>query len=128
MRGLVPSMHALYKELKGMANFLCVYIAEAHAQDEWPISSCRFNNGTVVSYNQHKTVEERIAAASDFVAKFDFELPVVVDDISNPFERGYAPWPIRFFVLQKGKVEYIAEPKNCSYDISHLRLWLLNRK
>jgi len=127
MRGLVPTLHKMYGELKSKVDFLCVYIAEAHGQDEWPISSCRFNNGKVVKYNQPKTIEERLAIAADFVAAFQFELPLVVDEISNPFEKEYAPWPIRFFVLQNKKIQYIAEPKNCSYDVGQLRLWLLNR-
>ncbi len=46
------------------AAFLMVYIAEAHAADEWPISSARFNEGRgAVNIRQHKSNEERIAAA-----------------------------------------------------------------
>lgn len=46
------------------AAFLMVYIAEAHAADEWPISSARFNEGRgAVNIKQHKSNEERIAAA-----------------------------------------------------------------
>mmetsp|Transcript_139231 Transcript_139231/g.445026 ORF Transcript_139231/g.445026 Transcript_139231/m.445026 type:complete len:98 (+) Transcript_139231:1671-1964(+) len=47
--------------------WLFVYTLEAHAVDEWPISSSRYNpSGQVVSISQHKTLEERIRAAKKF--------------------------------------------------------------
>jgi len=49
-------MNNLFKEFKDTADFLMVYIKEAHAIDEWPLG-----NHCVVK--QHKSLEERINIA-----------------------------------------------------------------
>ena len=36
-------MNSLHREFGASADFAMLYIAEAHAQDEWPISSSRCN-------------------------------------------------------------------------------------
>jgi hypothetical protein len=47
-RAFAPSLPSqvfadFYKEWRHAFNFVGVYIAEAHAQDKWPISSARYN-------------------------------------------------------------------------------------
>jgi hypothetical protein len=111
-----------------------VYIEEAHALDEWPISSGRFNRGRgPVHVSQPKSAEERIQVARTFLGNYDLgetleessKMVVVVDDPAhNAFEKAYAPWPLRLFVIVNGKMEWIAQPKDCSYDVSLLREWL----
>lgn len=86
-----------------MADFLVVYISEAHPQDLWPL-------GQHVCLNSHKTIEERIAAASMYKEKFELELPIVVDSMENEFDGKYAAWPERFFVIENGKLSFIAMP------------------
>jgi len=120
--------HQLQQEFANDASFACVYITEAHAQDEWPISSSRYNpNRTPVVYNQPTTIEERIKVARDFATAFKYQIPLLVDPIDNPFEEAYAPWPIRFYVLEDERIVYLPEPKNATYDIAALRTWLLER-
>jgi hypothetical protein len=57
-----------------------VYIAEAHAMDEWPVKSARFNQGRG---------------------------PVVVEKQPT--------WPLRLYLICDSKIEWIAEPRSCSY-------------
>lgn len=135
MRGLVSSIHSISDEFTTYAvDFLTVYILEAHAEDEWPISSARYSpNGQPVRFNQHKTLEERIEAARKFQQDFDYRVQMCVDPIENPFEKAYAPWPIRFFIVEKevnstdAKVSFVAFPRKAAYDISVLRRWLLSK-
>ena len=48
------------------ADFVLVYIDEAHGADEWPISSSRFNgNRGAVNVRQTRTLQERRAAAAE---------------------------------------------------------------
>jgi hypothetical protein len=53
----------------------------------------------------------------------------VVDnpELDNPFEKAFAPWPLRFFVVEDGVMVWIAEPNDCEYDVSLLRDWLTKR-
>lgn len=103
-----------------------MYIAEAHAMDEWPLQSGRFNRGRgpVVVEKQPTTVEERCALAQQFARDFEMDLSgsnfeFLIDDPEKgePFEQNYAPWPLRLYVISgESKMEWIAEPKDCSYD------------
>jgi hypothetical protein len=102
-----------------------IYIAEAHALSEWPVRSGRFNRGrgAVLVEQQPATAAERCALARRFLADFDVDtkkdsLEVLVDDPEqgDPFEKEYAPWPLRLYLIRAGKVEWIAQPENCSYD------------
>lgn len=125
MRGLVPTLHHMFEQYNKSVDFLCIYILEAHAKDEWPISSSRYNpTGKPVSYFQPTTNEERISIAQDFVSAYNFRLPVVIDCIENEFERQYSSWPIRFFIFQNKKIKYIAQPKNCTYYPQAISEWL----
>jgi hypothetical protein len=89
--------------------FLLVYIAEAHAKDEWPI-------GDQISFEQHKTIEARVTAArlfaSEMKKKYGFNLPLVADPVDNSFDKAYSAWPVRFYVIQDSKISYIAVAKN----------------
>ncbi len=99
------------EELKGKATMLAVYITEAHAMDEWPISSARCNGDRgPVNVRQPTADEERCALARTFCQNFDFKVPMVVDPVSNPFDVDFAPWPIRFYIIHKGKLAHKVSP------------------
>lgn len=71
----------------------CVYIVEAHAADEWPAGA----RTSVIC--QPKTLDERREAAAQFVLDRKILVPVLVDGMDNAFERAYAAWPFRFYVV-----------------------------
>jgi len=107
------------------ANFLLVYILEAHAQDEWPICSSRCSpGGKKVMYNQHKSLEERNQAARDFIEAFDFKIDTILDNMENEFENKYSAWPLRIYGLRNGIVEYKAMPRDGMYHLEELEAYL----
>ena len=70
-----------------------VYIREAHASDEWPL-------GEIVKIQRNRTLEDRLAAARQFVeASPDFPYQVVVDDIGNGFDESFCAWPERYYLF-----------------------------
>jgi hypothetical protein len=116
MRSYALELNLLYEKLTTLTNLTCVYISEAHAQDEWPIRSSRLNpTNEPVLINQHKTLNERIEAAKEFQKNFNFKVKLIVDTMENSFERTYSSWPIRFFVVSFGKILFISNPKNQGY-------------
>jgi len=100
-----------------------VYIEEAHARDEWPIGA------TISCIDQPKTLEERVSAAREFVSEFDYRIPVLIDSMDNHFQKAFAVWPFRFYVIEGGRVALKAEPSLTShkYDIDELDRWLAIR-
>ncbi|KAM4629103.1 type I iodothyronine deiodinase isoform 2-T2 [Polymixia lowei] len=88
----------LVKDFRDVADFLVIYIAEAHSTDGWAFT----NN---IDINQHKNLEERLSAARILVEK-DPLCPVVVDEMTDVTAMKYGALPERLFVLQAGKIIY----------------------
>ena len=104
------------------ADFLTIYIKEAHPEDEWQMDS---NESEDVCYAQPKTLPDRVTIAKDFVARFDFDLPLVVDPIDNPAELAYAGWPERLYVIdESGVVVYKGGVGPMGYKPAELETWL----
>jgi hypothetical protein len=101
-----------------VVQFLLVYIAESHAVDEWPV-------GETIIKKQHTTLDERIVACQECLEDFGLEMPTVVDTIDNEFHRTFSCWPIRFYLIRGGVLEYVARPRGCTgYDLSEITDWL----
>jgi len=80
-----------------------VYIAEAHATDVWPL-------GNHVTLPSHECIEDRIDAANLLVSKYNCKIPILLDNIYDLFDRTYAVWPERYYVMQHDKMAYIFNP------------------
>ncbi len=103
-------------------HFVVIYIAEAHARDQWPA-------GKIIScVNQPTTIEERLVNAQECNKNLEFEMPMLVDNMNNTFFLTYGSWPFRFYVVYNGKLALKAEPdKNTfSYHIDELDQWINN--
>lgn len=103
------------------AAIIGVYISEAHASDEWPL-------GRLESVPQHKTKEERLGAAKNFVTKYEWKLPMLVDGMKDIFARQYGAWPERFFIVGADrKVAHLAMPTlEFGFDRADIASWLLH--
>ena len=78
-----------------------MYIAEAHARDEWPI-------GEQLSFTQHRTNDERLAVAKEFALVSKCTIPMAVDTVRNELMDSFAAWPTRAFIVRRGRLEYVA--------------------
>jgi len=90
-------------QFKGKINFLVVYIAEAHASDVWPL-------GTHVQLESHKCIEDRNAAAQLLISR-GCEIPIVLDTITDEFDKAYAVWPERFFIAKQNNLVKVFMPE-----------------
>jgi hypothetical protein len=115
-------MHGQYGD---RAEFVTVYIKEAHPEDEWQMDS---NEEEGVCYPQPKTMEQRLAIANDFVKRFSYPVPLLVDPIDNPANQLYAGWPERFYVIdEQGKIVYKGEPGPFGFHPEEVEEWLAER-
>lgn len=89
--------------------FLCVYILEAHADDEWPI---RTRPELVI--RQHRSLSERLTAAKRLLASRECLMwPVVLDTMGNEFNRAYSAWPVRGYIVDgRGRIVHILGLRN----------------
>jgi len=128
----VPALRGLSRELGDAVRWVFVYISEAHAEDEWPIRSGRYNQGQgPVCLKQPKGTEERAELAREFGRRFGVgevgEGPrLLVDPLpSDAFEGAYAAWPIRYYVVRGVAIEYVSFPEDSSHSPASLRTALL---
>lgn len=97
-------MEELREKYREQANFLIVYIKEAHPGDEWQMES---NVDSGIVYNQPKTMAERMKLAQAFVENMEVDTPLLVDDITNPANACYAAWPERIYIIDtSGTIVY----------------------
>lgn len=90
------------------ANFLMVYVREAHASDEW-VTPDNVKDG--ISVPQPRTDAERRAAAGACLGRCGATMPAVVDGVDDAVGRLYGAWPDRMYVLDaEGVVLYRGEP------------------
>ena len=103
-RSLYPDVEAVYSRFKDKANFVMVYVREAHPTDGWKMdSNARFG----VKATQPKTYEERVGVCTQFQKLIKPGMSVVVDDITDPAGKAYSGMPARLYVIDaQGKVAY----------------------
>ena len=102
-----------------------MYVREAHPTDEWQMKS---NLKDDVCYAQPKTLEQRVYIANDFIKRFQYPVPVGIDDMSNAADKAYAAWPERLYVIdENGRIAYRGGMGPFHYDPKELRAWLANR-
>ena len=112
----------MHDKFADRAEFVTIYIKEAHPEDEWQMDS---NEDEGVCYRQPKNLPQRIAIAADFVERFGYSVPMLVDPMDNPAEEAYAGWPERLYVIdEQGLVAYKGRKGPFGFDPDELELWL----
>ena len=104
-------------------NIYASIIFSAHAVDGWympmPI-------GKVPIYN-HKTLQDRIAAATQLKYEHDFPGELVVDSMENEAMNRYKAHPERVFIVQDGFIVYHGGPGPFEYKLGEVEDWLRKR-
>ena len=115
---------------------------EAQAADQWPlgkqvqinqhiVSRFRGNSQKFINFipNLVKTLQDRINAAKLFQKEANFQIPLFVDAMDNNFNKAYAAWPERAYVIHNRKMAYICDAKtdgSIDWEIG-IETWLQNQ-
>jgi hypothetical protein len=107
------------------AKFLTIYIEEAHAKDEWYFHESSVTTEFKTEIAVHKTLSERIAAASTFREKTKVkELEMVCDSMRGDMVTRYGAWPERLYIIVDGVVVYKGGMGPFDYRLYEVREWL----
>lgn len=107
-------MAALFEAFREKASTYFVYIAEAHAVDEWQTES---NEEAGIRVRQHVTLEERVAEARAGALRLGLSMPVLVDGIENTVSEAFAAWPERVYVIAAdGRIAFKGGPGPWEFD------------
>jgi hypothetical protein len=93
----------MHTQFRDSALFYIVYIAEAHAVDEWRLSS---NEQAGIRLKQHRQFDERLAAAKLCAHELKLQMPTLVDGMDNAASILFAAWPERIYIVDKGSTIY----------------------
>lgn len=120
MRAAIGELNDLAERFGNSAYFVFVYIAEAHACDEWPISQLE------QEIPRHRTLADRHSAAASFLRAFPLHraFQVALDTMDDAFDRVFASWPFRFWVVDDGIIALKPQPREAMYDLAELSDWL----
>ena len=99
-----------------VADFVTVYIEEAHAADGWA-----FNKNIVI--NAHRKLEDRIEAAKTLLAQKP-PIPIVCDDMDDAANYAYGGLYERLFVIHRGMVAYEGGLGPLFYCVDEIEDWL----
>ena len=103
-RSIYPTVEAVRERQSDKADFLMVYVREAHPTDGWAMKS---NEKVGVAVAQPTTLAERVSVAEQCAAKLNPTMPLLVDDINDTVGNAYSGMPARLYVIDtQGKVAY----------------------
>ena len=115
----------IFNDYSDHADFLTVYVREAHPTDEWQMKS---NIKDDVCYAQPRSLSDRLGIANDFTKRFSYPLPCGVDDMNNAASDAYAAWPERLYIIdESGKIAYRGGMGPFNYNPAEVRAWLAGR-
>ena len=105
------------RDFADVADFITIYIREAHPTDGWVLG------GNKKNISQPKTMDERIAAA-DILLYMDITCPILIDTINNQACQLYASLPERLYIFHKDTIVYIGGKGPDDYRLNEVRDWL----
>jgi type I thyroxine 5'-deiodinase len=92
-------MNKLFDKYTQLADFITVYITEAHPKDGWS-----FENNPDISFA--KCLQDRLSAAAYFQETFEPKGPLVVDSMDDNANLAYGAVPERLYIILDGRVVY----------------------
>lgn len=129
-RKRIAELHALMQawQHRGV-NFLTVYTAEAHPEDDWKlahqyVNDAEYTNESDFCFYYAKTIAERKAMAEWLIEKKHFKMQLVLDSMQNSLLKAYNTWPIRLYIINQGNIAFCGEQGPFGYDPASVDLAL----
>jgi len=114
----VDEFLGIVREFNDVADFLTVYIEEAHPSDGWA-----FKNNVTIS--RHQTLEQRCNAAKLMLDSVEFHnCAVMVDNMNDEANKAYAGKPLRLYIIKDKEIEYAGGIGPTFYNPKEVIQWL----
>jgi hypothetical protein len=123
-KGQLAAVDDVYADFSDRAEFLFIYIREAHPDSVLKVVNANLQEG-LLKIAQAKSLTERIDTAAVCQRSMELKMPIAIDSMDNKTSRDYAGWPNRCVVVgTDGRVLYKAEVGPGSTNAQGLRSWL----
>ena len=101
------ALNRWYDEHKDRANFIVVYVREAHPDDGWQVQK-NVKDGVII--DEPTTYEQRKEIARKCEVGLSLKIPIIVDKMDDAVEKAYAGWPDRIYLIDaSGRVHFQGE-------------------
>lgn len=126
-RRMSADVEKLYQAHKDRAEFLLVYIREAHPGSVLPVQKDE-RGGAMKKIEQTSDLESRSRHAEICRSMLNLSFPAVIDREDNKVNAAYAGWPIRLVIVDvDGKVAYVGGPGPGGFKTGDVGEWLETR-
>ena len=116
--GMFRNFCQMASRYAGIADFVTVYIEEAHPSDGF-----KYANNVVIK--THKDVDDRIEAASQLLQQ-NPPFPIVCDGMDDAANYAYGALYERLYVIHRGKIAYEGGRGPVFYKVYEVHEWLEN--
>jgi len=117
-RSQAPILNALYERYHDRAEFLLVYIREAHGAGSWQST---INQREGVDLADATTFEQKRGYAASCVRKLKIPYTATVDPLDNGTDKAYIAWPSRVYLVDKqGRVAFNSLLDELNFEASRL--------
>jgi tetratricopeptide (TPR) repeat protein len=117
-RSQTPALNALYERYHDRAEFLLVYIREAHGAGSWQST---INQREGMDLADAATFEQKRGYAASCLRKLKIPYTAAVDPLDNGTEKAYVAWPSRVYLVDKqGHVAFNSLLDELNFDASSL--------
>ncbi len=111
------------KKYADVAQFLIIYIKEAHPAEDWPM---RVNDRLKFIKDPTSDIE-RLQVATTCVSDLKISIPCLIDDMGNGTAAAYKGHPDRLYVVGKdGKIAYRGAPGPFGFKPEGMEMALRN--
>ncbi|KFO24294.1 Type II iodothyronine deiodinase [Fukomys damarensis] len=119
----LPAFSKLVEEFSSVADFLLVYIDEAHPSDGWAVPG---GSSLSLEVKKHRNQEDRCAAAHQLLERFSLppQCQVVADCMDNNANVAYGVAFERVCIVQRQKIAYLGGKGPFCYNLQEVRHWL----
>ena len=122
-RQKVMGVKPLYEKYGDKAEFVMVYIREAHPESIIQVQ--KDGKDLLKKFEQTDNFEQRLENAQYCSSLLDLPFPIVVDGEDNKAKEAYAGWPIRLMVVdEKGKIAFDGGKGPKGFEANKLGDWL----
>ncbi|XDA78722.1 hypothetical protein R6Z07F_008810 [Ovis aries] len=120
---VLPAFSKLVEEFSSVADFLLVYIDEAHPSDGWAVAG---DSSLFFEVKKHRNQEDRCAAAQQLLERFSLppQCRVVADRMDNNANVAYGVAFERVCIVQRQKIAYLGGKGPFFYNLQEVRRWL----
>lgn len=113
----LPKFSEIVADFSETADFIVVYIEEAHPVDGWAFKD-EFN------IKQHCSQEERCDASKLLLPYVPKSVTLMVDTIDNEANTSYGAVPQRLYIVLEGKIVYQGGMGPIYYNLEEIKDWL----